>query len=104
MSTETMPTTVIWWGAATAFAGSLVTVVAPSTVSLFAIPNSEQWHSAVMTMEVLVQIVKVLLPPLGAALIAAGLVMRYLDRRLQGERIADRPRRWRWPDDAREQA
>jgi hypothetical protein len=31
-------------------------------------------------------------------------VMKYIDRRLAGERIADRPRRWRWPDEASEDA
>ncbi|MDQ0894390.1 hypothetical protein [Agromyces ramosus] len=104
MSTETMPTTVIWWGAGTAVGGALVIVLTPMAMYVMVPPNTEQWQSAIMTMDVLVQVARAVLPPLGAALIAAGLVMRYIDRRLQGERIADRPRRWRWPDDAREQA
>jgi hypothetical protein len=56
-----------------------------------------------MVFDIAMQIARTLLAPLGAALIAAGIVMRYIDRRLKGDHIADRPRRWRWPDEAREQ-
>ena len=35
--------------------------------------------------------------PLGAALIAGGVVMVYIDLRLRGDGISDRPRRWRFP-------
>jgi hypothetical protein len=104
-STETMPTTVIWWGVGTAVGGALIIALTPLAMYVMVPPpNTEQWQSAIMTIDVLVQIARAVFPPLGAALIAAGLVMRYIDRRLQGERIADRPRRWRWPDDARERA
>lgn len=104
MSTESMPSTVTWWGVGIAAAGALLVAFAPTTLILVVAPNTEQWQSAYVLIDALVQIARTLLAPLGAALIAAGLVMRYLDRRLQGERIADRPRRMRWPDSTREQA
>ncbi|WP_306894701.1 hypothetical protein [Agromyces albus] len=98
-----MPSTVIWWGVVTAIGGALFITFAPTALNLMMVPNTDQWQSAYVVLDALIQIARTLLAPLGAALIAAGLVMRYLDRRLQGERIADRPRRMRWPD-SREEA
>jgi hypothetical protein len=103
MSTESMPATVIWWGVGTAVGGALLIATAPSVLNAWWAPNTEEWLSVIFVFEMVLQIARTLLPPLGAALIAAGLVMRYIDRRLAGEHIADRPRRWRWPDEAREQ-
>ena len=103
MSTESMPSTVIWWGIGTAVGGALFISFAPPALHLVLAPNMDQVQSAYVVLDALVQIARTLLAPLGTALIAAGLVMRYLDRRLQGEPIADRPRRMRWPD-SREEA
>ena len=100
MSTEAMPGRTIGWGVVIAVAGAVLILVAPTVLSAVLTPNTEQWASAYYALDLVLGVTRVLLPPLGAALIAAGLVMKYLDRRLQGDGIADRPRRWRWPADA----
>lgn len=103
MSTDSMPATVTWWGVGAALAGALFIVIAPAAFHAWWTPNTQNWEAAIMVFDITMQIARTVLAPLGTALIAAGLVMRYIDRRLKGEHIADRPRRWRWPDEAREQ-
>ena len=100
MSTDAMPSRTIGWGVAIAVMGAVLILAAPTVLAVVMIPNTEQWASAYYAMDLVLGVARAVLPPLGSALIAAGLVMKYLDRRLQGERIADRPRRWRWPADA----
>jgi len=102
MSTDSMPATVTWWGVGAALGGALFIVAAPAAFNAWWTPNTQDWQAAIMVFDIAMQIARTLLAPLGAALIGAGLVMRYIDRRLKGEHIADRPRRWRWPDEARE--
>jgi len=104
MTTESMPNTVTWWGAGIALGGALLVAAAPTALTAWWAPNTQDWQSAIIVFEMVLAIARTLLAPLGAALIAAGLVMRYLDRRLAGEQLADRPRRWRWPDEARKQS
>ncbi|MFD4422137.1 hypothetical protein ACFWN7_11620 [Agromyces sp. NPDC058484] len=104
MSTESMPTRVIWWGVGVAIGGALLIVAAPAALNAWWAPNTQEWQSAMLVFDIVMQIARILFAPLGAALIAAGLVMRYVDRRLRGEHIADRPRRWRWPDEANDGA
>jgi 4-amino-4-deoxy-L-arabinose transferase-like glycosyltransferase len=103
MSTESMPTRVIWWGVGVAIGGALLIIAVPGALNAWWAPNTEQWQSAFVVVAIIQEIARFTLPPLGAALIAAGIVMRYIDRRLTGERIADRPRRWRWPAEASEE-
>jgi hypothetical protein len=100
MATESMPTRVVWWGVGVAIGGALLIIAVPGALNAWWAPNTEQWQSAFVVVAIIQEIARLTLPPLGAALIAAGIVMRYIDRRLAGERIADRPRRWRWPDEA----
>jgi hypothetical protein len=103
MAVETMPTRVIWWGVGVSIGGALLIIAFPGALNAWWAPNTDQWQSALFVFMTIQEIARVTLPPLGAALIAAGLVMRYVDRRLAGERIADRPRRSRWPAEAGEQ-
>jgi hypothetical protein len=102
MSTESMPKTVTWWGVGIAVGGALFIAAAPTALNAWWAPNTEEWQSALVVFEIFLVIARTLFAPLGAALIAAGLVMRYIDLRLKGEHISDRPRRWRWPAEARE--
>ncbi|QAY74044.1 hypothetical protein ET445_12555 [Agromyces protaetiae] len=97
MSTETMPKAVIWWGIGLLVGGALLIVGAPTLAALFFASNTGEWQSVYAAIDLVVGIARVSLPPLGAALIAAGLVMQYLDKRLAGESILDRPRRWHFP-------
>lgn len=103
MSTESMPKVVIGWGVAIALAGGLLVASAPHALTAWWGVNTAEWNAAQLAFEGILAIARTTLAPLGAALIAAGLVMIYVDRRLQGDRIADRPRRWRFPngEDAR---
>ncbi|MRX44588.1 hypothetical protein [Agromyces kandeliae] len=98
MSTESMPRTVIWWGVAIALAGGLLVAAAPYALTAWWGANTAEWSAATVVFEVVLAIARTTLAPLGAALIAAGLVMHYVDRRLRGDRIADRPHRWRFPN------
>ncbi|GAA1527453.1 hypothetical protein BJ978_001430 [Agromyces terreus] len=100
MSIESMPRTVILWGAGVAVVGGLLVAAAPQVLEAWWAPNTDEWYSAAGIFEILIAIARTVLAPLGAALIAAGVVMHYVDRRLKGDNIADRPRRWRWPDEA----
>ena len=104
MSIDSMPMRVIWWGVGIALGGALLVAAAPTAFTAWWAPNTQEWQSPLMLFEIVLAIARTLFAPLGAALIAAGLVMRYIDRRLRGEHIADRPRRWRWPDAARDEA
>jgi hypothetical protein len=97
MSVESMPTTVIWVGAGVALAGGILVATAPLALNAWWAPNTDEWLSAIGVLEMVVAIARTVLAPLGAALIAGGLVMVYIDRRLRGDGISDRPRRWRFP-------
>jgi hypothetical protein len=100
MSIESWPRTVTIWGVVIALLGGVLIAVVPTAVNIWWVPNTEPWSLATEVFEIILDLARTLLAPLGAALIAAGLVMRYVDRRLTGETISDRPRRWRWPDEA----
>ncbi len=97
MSTEPIPRVVIGWGVAIALAGGLLVASAPHALTAWWGVNTAEWNAAQLAFEAILAIARTTLAPLGAALIAAGLVMIYVDRRLKGDRIADRPRRWRFP-------
>lgn len=97
MSVESMPKTVIWAGVGVAVAGGILVATAPLALNAWWAPNTEEWLSAIGVLEMVVVIARTVLAPLGAALIAGGLVMVYIDRRLRGDGISDRPRRWRFP-------
>lgn len=101
MSIESLPKTVTIWGAVIAVTGGALIAAAPTALSVWWVPNTAQWSLAMQVFEIIVNLARTLLAPLGASLIAAGIVMHYIDRRLKGEVISDRPRRWRWPDDQR---
>lgn len=100
MSIEPMPRTVILWGVVIAVTGGLLVAAAPAAVSAWWAPNTEEWYSVIGILEIILNLARTLLAPLGAALIAGGVVMHYIHRRLKGDSISDRPRRWRWPDEA----
>lgn len=82
---------------AIALAGGLLVASAPQALTAWWAVNTAEWNAAQLAFEAVLAIARTTVAPLGAALIAAGLVMIYVDRRLQGDQIADRPRRWRFP-------
>jgi hypothetical protein len=104
MNVESMPKTVIWAGVGACLLGGILIATGPVVVNSWWVPNTEAWQSATQLLSVILVLARTLLAPLGAALIGAGLVMVYVDGRLRGERISDRPRRWRFPPPEEEQA
>ncbi|MCI2959633.1 hypothetical protein MN032_18265 [Agromyces atrinae] len=92
------PRTVLIWGIVIAVGGSLLISAAPMVVNGIMVPNTVEWHSVYLVMELVLTVARAVLPMLGVSLIAASIVMRYIDTRLAGEGIADRPRRWTFPD------
>ena len=97
MHIESMPKTVIWAGVGACLVGGILIATGPLVVNSWWVPNTESWQSMTQLLNVIVLLARNLLAPVGAALIGAGLVMVYVDGRLRGERISDRPRRWRFP-------
>ncbi len=97
---DRMPRATLWWGIALLFGGGALIVLAPTVLNLLVTPNTESWQGAYWLLDTLLSVLRVTLAPLGAALIAASLVMRYVDRRLGGLRGDDRPRRWYFPPSA----
>ena len=97
---DRMPRATMWWGVALLVGGGALIVLAPATLNLLVTPNTESWQSAVWALDTVLSVLRVTLPPLGAALVAGSLVMRYVDRRLAGPRGDDRPRRWYFPPSA----
>lgn len=101
MSVKTMPGAVMAWGIGVAIGGAVLIAVVPMAIYTVVPPNTQQWQAVYVAFDLVMQIARTSLPPLGAALIGAALVMRYLDRRLTGDSIADRPHRWHFPADER---
>lgn len=103
MNVESMPKAVIWSGVGACLVGGILLIVGPTALNAWWAPNTDAWQSAYWVFDAVLTLARLVLAPLGAALIGAGLVMVYVDARLRGERIADRPRRWRFPppEDAR---
>lgn len=92
-----MPKNVIWAGIIIGVGGGVLVATAPLAFSMWWVPNTDEWLTAGAILETFIVVARTVLAPFGAALVAAGLVMVYIDRRLRGEAIADRPRRWRFP-------
>lgn len=96
---DRMPRATLLWGVALLLGGGLLIVLAPTIVNLLITPNTESWQATYLFVDTVISVLRVTIAPLGAALVAASLVMRYLDRRLGGG-PAERPRRWYFPPSA----
>ncbi|MRG59277.1 hypothetical protein GE115_05245 [Agromyces sp. CFH 90414] len=96
---DPMPTTVLWWGIGLLVGGALLLVFAADVLNAVMTPNTEAWSFAYAFLAKVLSVLEVTLPPLGAALIAASLVMRYLDRRLAAGEPGNGALRWVFPRD-----
>jgi Na+/proline symporter len=84
-SSRLRPRVVIWWGIAVAVGGALLVLLVPW--ALFAIVSfrSQGEQDFLVTVDTILQVAKSVLPPLGGALIAAGIVMAYIERLFSGQ-------------------
>lgn len=89
------PMRFVWWGIALIVGGAVIYAFAPEWLLALYSPNTEQWNTLYTIVGGVLDFGRWVLPPLGAALLAGGLVMRYLDRRL-GEQADEAPARWHW--------
>jgi hypothetical protein len=76
------PHTIIWWGVATSVVGALLVVAVPAFVYRL-VTDASPLDSGLLTLvELLIRGCAIILPTLGPPLIAAGLVMLYLQKNL----------------------
>ncbi len=78
------PKVVIWWGAALAAGGAALVVLVPMVLSVLIGPATPGGQDVEIPVEIVLRVAGSVLPPLGAALIGAGLVMLYIERHLLG--------------------
>jgi heme/copper-type cytochrome/quinol oxidase subunit 1 len=79
-SSRLRPKVVIWWGIAVAVGGALLVVLAPWVLGTAISFRSQGEQDFLVTMNVILDVARSVLPPLGGALIAAGIVMLYVER------------------------
>ena len=70
---------VLWWGIGILVGGAVLIVLLPGIVSLIA-GGEGLGQIAGVVIEVVLRVAREVLPPLGAALIGAGLVMAFIRR------------------------
>ena len=96
---DSMPKRTLWWGIGLSVGGALLILVVPqlmySVVSLQTQPEAGQ--TALLVLELALNIIRQLVLPLGTALIAASLVMFYIRGRSKPA-DDDRPKRWVLPE------
>jgi hypothetical protein len=96
---DSMPKRTLWWGIGLSVGGALLILVVPqfmySVVSLQTQPEAGQ--TALLVLELALNLIRQLVLPLGTALIAASLVMFYLGGRSKPT-DDDRPKRWVLPE------
>jgi hypothetical protein len=79
-SSRLRPKVVIWWGIAVAVGGALLVVLVPWVLNGMLIGVSQGQQDFRVIVEIILEVARSVLPPLGGALIAAGIVMAYVER------------------------
>jgi hypothetical protein len=93
-----MPKKTLWWGIALVAGGAIFIVAIPPLLPTILPLNTEVGQIAYFALLTVLDVVRELVLPVGAALIGAALVMFYLDRRLRDEGVREGPKRWLLPD------
>jgi Na+/proline symporter len=73
--------TVLWWGIGLAVVGALLIVFVPAIADSLNIGATEEGQTVRIGIELAIRVARELLPPLGAAFIAAALVMGFIQAR-----------------------
>lgn len=94
---ENMPKHTLWWGIALSIGGGVLVAFAQPVMFSGNWANTEAGQTFLTLALLLLALVRELVLPLGAALIAAALVMFYIRGRSQPAH-AERPKRWVLPD------
>jgi Na+-driven multidrug efflux pump len=79
-SSRLRPKVVIWWGIAVAVGGALLVVLVPWVLNGMLTGVSQGQQDFRVIVEIILEVARSVLPPLGGALIAAGIVMAYVER------------------------
>ena len=95
---DSMPKRTLWWGIGLSVGGALMILVVPQLMYMVVSPQAEPevGQTVLMIVELVLNIIRQLVLPLGTALIAASLVMVYLGGRSRPD--DDRPKRWVLPE------
>ncbi|WP_448002112.1 hypothetical protein [Agromyces bauzanensis] len=72
------PARVLWWGIVLAVVGAALVVLMPAFLDQLGLGSDEQGQTIRVALELALRVVRELLVPLGAALIAAGIVMAFI--------------------------
>ncbi len=82
------PALVAWWGVAVLIGGAVLTVTVSPLVYSFFDGGRTLAQDVMVAIEFGLLVARAVLPPLGASLIAAGLVMSYIDKhQLRGKPV-----------------
>jgi len=98
MQNDSMPRKTLWWGVGLSVGGAILAMTTPPLLAMTLPLDTTAGQTAFFAFETAFSVIRQLAVPLGAALIGAALVMSYVDRRLRGEGIGDRPKRGLLPD------
>lgn len=74
------PKVVLWWGIATTAGAALLVMLVPSVLNVYGNAGTQGLQDFYTVVGVLLQLASIVLPPLGGALIGAGIVMAYVQR------------------------
>ncbi|MFB6610812.1 hypothetical protein ACFCVO_10855 [Agromyces sp. NPDC056379] len=92
-----MPKRTLWWGIGLSVGGALTILLAPPVMYSIVSAEGEAGQTFYSIVQLVLNIIRQLVLPLGTALIAASLVMFYI--RGRSEPVdADRPKRWVLPE------
>ena len=96
---DSMPKRTLWWGIGLAVAGALMILLVPQLMYSTVSPQTEPevGQTVLMIVELVLNVIRQLVLPLGTALIAASLVMFYIRGRSKPT-DDDRPKRWVLPE------
>jgi uncharacterized protein YggT (Ycf19 family) len=96
---DSMPKRTLWWGIGLSVGGALMILVVPQLMYMVVSPQAEPevGQTVLMIVELVLNIIRQLVLPLGTALIAASLVMFYIRGRSKPA-DDDRPKRWVLPE------
>ncbi|WP_136709111.1 hypothetical protein [Agromyces sp. H66] len=72
------PAKVLWWGIVVALVGAALVVLVPMFLDQLGLGSTEQGQTIRVALELSLRVIREVLVPLGAALIAAGIVMAFI--------------------------
>jgi len=93
---DSMPKRTLWWGIGLSVGGALTILLAPPVMYSIVSADGEAGQTFYSIVQLVLNVIRQLVLPLGTALIAAAIVMFYLGGRSKPD--DDRPKRWVLPE------